>query len=699
MISPHVMRGVLFVFLLSVTIQTVTSWSHSQFSLNDTITPNKVSLSQSIGTEITVDKLKYRAGEKVTITGSGWLAYEKITVTIREVPNPAVEAKLTLTATAEGKISDSTYTAKSVTDDKGFLIQAIGQTSGASAQARFTTSSAQKSLAEAAPMTRPQQMGVPAVNGLDQGNLLVSDLTTQTPEDLLSVILGPQVKVSNVVFKGTKESAGSFSGGANILGFENGILLSSGRVKDVVGPNKSDLTSTVLGTPGDADLNSLIPGFFVFDATVLEFDFIPANSFLQFDYVFSSEEYNEWVYSSFNDVFGFFVNGKNAALIPGTNTAVSINNVNGGRPFGTNPSHAIYYRNNDPNDPGPATINTEMDGLTVILTVSVPVQAGQVNHIKMTIGDAGDRILDSNVFIRACSFTTANLNAQSGSGLGSVLVYNYYSSELTNPKLTNARLNLTNTNPSLSVTAHLFFIDGGRCEAADMYVCLTPNQTFTMLASDFDPGVTGYVIAVAVDSKGCPLSFNHLTGNIFVKTSEGYAGDLEAVALQSAICESCGAAPTTATIDFDGMAYSPLPRELAIAAFPSPNDGNQTMVILNRIGGNLLEQTESLDVISGLLVNDLEKAYSFTMLQPSCQFKKVLSNTTPRTAPPLSSVILPGHFGWMRLWTNQEAGILGAVLFTQTSQNRFGVQQGRNLHHLSYTQKARLIIPVYPPNC
>jgi uncharacterized repeat protein (TIGR01451 family) len=97
---------------------------------------------------------------------------------------------------------------------------------------------------------------------------------------------------------------------------------------------------------------------------------------------------------------------------------------------------------------------------------------------------------------------------------GSVLVYNLYSSSIAAPNQQNTRVSITNTNPSLPIAVHLFFVDGATCSIADSLVCLTPNQTASFLASDIDPGTTGYIVAVASDLvTGCPVNFNFLIGD------------------------------------------------------------------------------------------------------------------------------------------------------------------------------------------
>ncbi len=62
-------------------------------------------------------------------------------------------------------------------------------------------------------------------------------------------------------------------------------------------------------------------------------------------YVFASEEYPEYVGSSFNDVMAVFVDGQNCALVPGSQTPVSINTVNPG-------SNSQYYVDKNLAPPG-----------------------------------------------------------------------------------------------------------------------------------------------------------------------------------------------------------------------------------------------------------------------------------------------------------------------------------------------------------
>jgi hypothetical protein len=239
--------------------------------------------------------------------------------------------------------------------------------------------------------------------------------------------------------------AGVFGGGQDIIGFEDGLILSSGNIADVVGPNDTDGQTTSYGALSDADLNALLAatGHTSFDACSLTFDFTaPAGGgAVSFDYVFSSEEYNEYTHTSFNDVFGFFIRptplpgdpapaegSGNCAIVPGTaDTPVAIDTINAGNPDAnppTDPVNPHLYRNNDiDNVAHENLINTEMDGLTVVLTCFAEVTPGQSYRVKLAIADAGDTALDSNVFIRGASFgstkKTVPLNPGNGGDVDS----------------------------------------------------------------------------------------------------------------------------------------------------------------------------------------------------------------------------------------------------------------------------------------
>lgn len=259
---------------------------------------------------------------------------------------------------------------------------------------------------------RPTQDIIKNINN-DNGKIsllksasIISDLNTLSPTDLANALIGTgpnSPSISNVSYTGALNAAGTFMDADEVFGFENGIVLSSGNVINIQGPNMYPDVTQANNLLGDSDLDGLIPNYITYDASVLEFDF--ECEFIQtisFQYVFSSDEYNEYVGSDFNDVFGFFVNGVNIAIIPETTTPVSINNLNCGNPYGMADNYCYLFNNNAEL----TDFDTEMDGFTTILTATTTVNPG-INHIKLAIADAGDYFLDSNVLIKGESFVCA----------------------------------------------------------------------------------------------------------------------------------------------------------------------------------------------------------------------------------------------------------------------------------------------------
>jgi hypothetical protein len=240
------------------------------------------------------------------------------------------------------------------------------------------------------------------IGGVSAG-LVTSGYTD--PTDLAQSLAGSGVSISNVQLTNGFGSycTGAFNGGTGIIGFEEGIILSSGSYELVVGPNDNPMAGLGFqNSDGDADLDALTSGNTI-DACVLEFDVVPQSNVIQLDYVFTSDEYKENLdYDSFfNDVFGLFVNGQNVAVVPTTSLPVAISNINSINNNG-------YFIDNDFQD-GSAPLDTQMDGLTKVFRATATVTQNQVNHIKLAIADGGSSSdVDSNVFIKAGSLTLSS---------------------------------------------------------------------------------------------------------------------------------------------------------------------------------------------------------------------------------------------------------------------------------------------------
>lgn len=234
-----------------------------------------------------------------------------------------------------------------------------------------------------------------------------------TPEEMVEAFIGPGVSYSNVQFTGAEVSRGLFNNGSSTnIGLDQGIALTSGKIELIIGPNNSSSEGFINGTSGD-DLLMNCLGSPTYDASVLEFDFSPASDTAWCMYVFGSEEYNEWVGSTFNDIFGFFVNGpkpeggnyvnENIALVPGTDLPVAINNVNlgwamaGSPPTGPGVNGEYFVDNTN-------GLTIEYDGFTTVLEAKVAVIPGETYHFKLAIADAGDLIYDSGVLLESGSF-------------------------------------------------------------------------------------------------------------------------------------------------------------------------------------------------------------------------------------------------------------------------------------------------------
>jgi len=249
------------------------------------------------------------------------------------------------------------------------------------------------------------------------GYAQISITNNQTATQLATNLVGGGVTISNATLNCPGLSNGIFSVTSSNLGLNNGILLTSGSASAAAGLASTN-PSSATGNGSDADLNALVVPNSSFDKCILEFDFVPLSDSIKFQYVFSSVEYDNYTCSSYTDVFGFFLSGPgiagpysnnavNLALVPGTTCPVAVNTINGstsatcGNFVAPCTNNGIYFVQN--------ILGTSVahNGFTTVLLAQSGVTPGQTHHLKLAIADAADQSLDSGVWLKEASLTSA----------------------------------------------------------------------------------------------------------------------------------------------------------------------------------------------------------------------------------------------------------------------------------------------------
>lgn len=340
---------------------------------------------------------------------------------------------------------------------------------------------------------------------------------------------------------------------------------------------------------------------------------------------------------------------------------------------------------------------------TLRVRISQNIQCSVINVATLTA--AGDTNSSNNVardttLIDDCTMAMPPNPGTPGVDPGSILVYPVYTSDPANPNRENTKICLTNTDQVKPVYVHLFFVDGATCSVSDSYICLTPNQTSCFFTSDVDPGTMGYLVAVATDDQGCPINFNRLIGDEYVKFASGHFGSLAAESFQAYQPPTCNSGSSTVTLNLDGLAYQRPGRTLAASSILSRADGNTTLLVIDRVGGSLVTNAGTVGTLFGNLYDDTESPYSFSISSSNCQIKQIITDNFPRTTPRFTQVVSAGRTGWMKFAAQNDIGIIGAIFnFNPNSTAVSGAfTGGRGLHKLTLGQDA-FTIPVFPPSC
>lgn len=359
--------------------------------------------------------------------------------------------------------------------------------------------------------------------------------TLYTTNQLVNGVLVPSgsgTTISNVTFSGvynnsSKYQVGYFSTATTTLaqmGFSSGVVLTTGNTTDIpltLGSNPQAAgqmsTGYVSCTPGEVrqtgtcgvlinDLDVLAGSSNYYNAAILEFDFVPVSTVVQFRYIFGSEEYTDnsgfinYQCSSYNDKFGFLISGPGIAGGQGfTNNArniarlangseVSINSVNGGTvgSSGGAPSAANCLAANPAwvqNSPSPEYLGTidgtELNGNTDILTAEqTGLTPGQTYHIKLMITDVSDAAYDAVVYLEAGSFTTLSCVDPAAPTIGTIT-----QPTCTSPTGTVALSNLPSTG-SWTVTANPGFATITGSGTTANFSSLNPNTTYSFTVTN-----------------------------------------------------------------------------------------------------------------------------------------------------------------------------------------------------------------------
>ncbi|MBO6867671.1 MAG: Hint domain-containing protein [Thalassococcus sp.] len=306
--------------------------------------------------------------------------------------------------------------------------------------------------------------------------------------EMAETIFGDGVTVVSATYTGDATSSGIYTDGdrltSGVTPSDVGVILSTGDATDFTSNNRwqsnlnSNTSSNTNGVNNDPWFNAAA-GTSTYDASYIEVDFIPTGDVMTMQFVFSSEEYPEYESAVYQDFVGVWVNGQQVEMTIGDGDA-DPNNLN-------STSNQNLYVDNTGDQ-----YNTEMDGFTVTMTLTMNVNPGEVNTIRIGIADVVDSNYDSNLLIAADSVQTSVVAITDTANVvpeGTVVI----------DVLSN---DINQTPGTLTITQ----INGQNVSAGDS-VTLATGQTVTLNAdgtltfnADADEEIVNFTYAVESDS-------------------------------------------------------------------------------------------------------------------------------------------------------------------------------------------------------
>lgn len=237
-----------------------------------------------------------------------------------------------------------------------------------------------------------------------------------TPDDLLSAILGNiggiSLVANSVKYIGSDNATSMFSGfnfGGTVKMDKSGILLTSGDGAPALNNTESSYTQGN-ASAGDSEFDALAEKAFeqagkTYDAAILEFSFTVTNPKIKsvsFDIIFGSEEYPQYIDTSYVDIAAVLVNGTNYGLFDGDpQKPLSI--------VGNSVHSGSFFDNQLEADEIISLYSIEYNGISPLMTVQIPLDGSDVYNVRLGIADTGDYAWDSGLFIS--NFSTGISNA------------------------------------------------------------------------------------------------------------------------------------------------------------------------------------------------------------------------------------------------------------------------------------------------
>ncbi len=310
---------------------------------------------------------------------------------------------------------------------------------------------------------------------------------------MAETIFGKGTTVTGATYIGSRNSSATYTDGDSITpgvtpGNE-GVILSTGSVdfftRPFGDPNKSNSISVNSTGPNNRSEFNAIAGARTYDASLLIVDFIPDASVMTIQFMFSSDEYPEFSTSVYNDVVGVWVNGVHIPVSV-TSSPAAVTQIN--------PNENInLYVDNTGDD-----YNTEMDGFTVALTLTMPVNVGVENTIQIGVADTSDSSYDSNLLIAAESVQTNLVAIQDDItiGIGGTKNLDILANDL---NMTTGTLEVTHINGVPVVANDQITLPTGQV------VTLLPDGTFDIVTDQDEEKISFTYGVQSVDGSGVAL--------------------------------------------------------------------------------------------------------------------------------------------------------------------------------------------------